>query len=117
MGGKFSAACCVLETSDTQRILPLPCNTPSDNVVMSASAASTADAAVDKAAKSVPAETDDERWTRRLILLSFWTVIILLGLPFWIWTTTVYRAELPSQLMNEWSDGRVWTMRQCFCQC
>jgi phosphatidylinositol glycan class S len=36
-----------------------------------------------------------ESWHRVPILLSFW-LIVLIGLPFWWYTTLVYRAELPA---------------------
>ncbi|KAG0094019.1 hypothetical protein BGZ92_010031 [Podila epicladia] len=43
--------------------------------------------------------------TRQLVLLSVWTVV-LLGLPLWWKTTRVYRAELPYQDINQWSQWK-----------
>ncbi|KAF2088807.1 hypothetical protein K490DRAFT_64020 [Saccharata proteae CBS 121410] len=53
-----------------------------------------------------PPESSESIWTRRFVILSFWAVAILLGLPLWYKTTTIYRAELPLQPMLEWSDGK-----------
>ena len=78
-----------------------------------ASASGTADATsrniVDavKAPKEPPPETSESRWTRRLVLLSFWAVAVFFGLPVWWKTTTVYRAPLPLQEMLDWADGKV----------
>jgi Phosphatidylinositol-glycan biosynthesis class S protein len=33
--------------------------------------------------------------------------VIFLGLPLWWKTTNIYRAKLPLELMDEWSDGKV----------
>ncbi|RIB01224.1 phosphatidylinositol-glycan biosynthesis class S protein [Gigaspora rosea] len=40
--------------------------------------------------------------SRRLIIISFW-VVILIGLPLWWKTTEVYRAQLPFTEIEEWS--------------
>ncbi|KAL1957579.1 hypothetical protein VTO42DRAFT_5690 [Malbranchea cinnamomea] len=48
------------------------------------------------ATKSLPPpEKPEEIRTRSLIILSFWAVIIFLGLPMWWKTTSIYRAHLP----------------------
>lgn len=57
--------------------------------------------------KSAPPETVQHTLRRRLIIFSFWAVVIFLGLPIWWRTTTVYRATLPLQQMLDWSDGIV----------
>lgn len=73
------------------------------------------DAAPDKAVDAVnvvtppPPESSQSITTRRLVILSFWAVAILLGLPLWFKTTTIYRASLPLQQMLDWADGKVWT--------
>lgn len=54
-----------------------------------------------------PPEDTESIWIRRLVILSFWAVVIFLGLPVWWKTTTVYRANLPVQEMLDWADGRV----------
>lgn len=58
-------------------------------------------------ARSAPAESPAEIWTRRAILLAFWAVIVTLGLPHWIWTTSIVRSGLPVGLMNSWAEGQV----------
>jgi len=60
-----------------------------------------------KARNEPPPETPQAIRTRRAVVLSFWAIVILLGLPIWWTTTTVYRASLPLQSMNEWADGKV----------
>jgi phosphatidylinositol glycan class S len=57
--------------------------------------------------KSAPPETAEHTLRKRLIIFSFWAIIIFLGLPIWWRTTTVYRASLPLQQMLDWSDGKV----------
>ncbi|KAK8253681.1 GPI transamidase component PIG-S [Phyllosticta capitalensis] len=56
--------------------------------------------------QSPPPETSKSITTRRLVISSFWAIVILLGLPLWWKTTTIYRAELPLQAMFDWSDGK-----------
>ncbi|KAK5993026.1 GPI transamidase component PIG-S-like-like protein [Cladobotryum mycophilum] len=43
---------------------------------------------------------------RSYIVLSFWLVVLLLGLPIWWKTTAIYRADLPLDGMLQWSDGK-----------
>lgn len=54
-----------------------------------------------------PPESPKSITTRRLVILSFWAVAVLLGLPLWFKTTTIYRANLPLQQMLDWADGKV----------
>lgn len=54
-----------------------------------------------------PPESSASITTRRLVIMSFWAVAILLGLPLWFKTTTIYRADLPLQQMLDWADGKV----------
>ena len=54
-----------------------------------------------------PPESSKSTKTRGLVILSFWAVVILLGLPIWLWTTSIYRANLPLQDMLDWADGKV----------
>lgn len=65
-----------------------------------------------KQAKQPPPETNESRWTRRSVLISFWVVALFFGLPVWWKTTTVYRAPLPLQEMTDWADGKVWDLRR-----
>jgi len=59
------------------------------------------------ARKTAPPETREAIWTRNLVVFSFWAVVIFLGLPVWLWTTSIHRANLPLQEMLEWSEMRV----------
>lgn len=59
------------------------------------------------AQKQPPPERPKSIKTRGLVILSFWAVVILLGLPVWLWTTSIYRANLPLQEMLDWADGKV----------
>lgn len=59
------------------------------------------------AQKQPPPESPKSIKTRGLVILSFWAVVILLGLPVWLWTTSIYRASLPLQEMLDWADGKV----------
>ena len=54
-----------------------------------------------------PAEQPTSVWTRRLILFAFWAVVVIFGLPHWIWTTSIHRSTLPLESMNNWADGKV----------
>lgn len=45
---------------------------------------------------------------RSYVVLSFWLVVLLLGVPFWWKTTAIYRADLPLDSMLKWADGKVW---------
>ena len=57
--------------------------------------------------KQPPPEKPEAVWLRTKVILSFWAVIVFLGLPVWWKTTSIYRARLPIQEMLEWSEGRV----------
>jgi phosphatidylinositol glycan class S len=57
--------------------------------------------------KEPPPEKPEEIRIRSFVLLSFWAIIIFLGLPIWWRTTTIYRANLPLDQMMDWADGRV----------
>ena len=56
-----------------------------------------------------PEKPADER-RRSYIVLSFWLIVLLLGLPIWWMTTTIYRANLPLDGMLEWADGKVTSL-------
>lgn len=57
--------------------------------------------------KSPPPELPESIRIRSLVILSFWAVVVCLGLPIWWRTTSIYRARLPLQDMLEWADGKV----------
>ena len=54
-----------------------------------------------------PPESSTSIRIRGLVILSFWTVVLLLGFPTWWWTTSIHRARLPLQEMLDWADGKV----------
>ncbi|KAI9794233.1 MAG: GPI transamidase component [Peltula sp. TS41687] len=56
--------------------------------------------------KRPPPESPNHIRRRLYIILSFWAVVIFLGLPIWSWTTSIYRAKLPLREMSEWADGK-----------
>jgi phosphatidylinositol glycan class S len=60
-----------------------------------------------KGRKEPPPEKPSDVRRRSYIILSFWLIVLLLGLPIWWKTTTIYRADLPLQEMLDWSDGKV----------
>ncbi|KAF4540775.1 GPI transamidase component pig [Lasiodiplodia theobromae] len=64
-----------------------------------------------------PPESPQSITTRRLVILSFWAVAVLLGLPLWFKTTTIYRAHLPLQQMLDWADGKVRFLSPSQCLC
>ena len=69
-------------------------------------------AAVLPSPKQPPPESKENIRIRRLAILSFWTVAVILGLPIWWWTTSIHRARLPLQEMMEWADGKVLSIER-----
>ena len=59
------------------------------------------------AKKQPPPEKPEAVWLRSKIILSFWAVVVCLGLPVWWQTTSIHRARLPIQEMLDWSEGTV----------
>ncbi|KAG9239986.1 phosphatidylinositol-glycan biosynthesis class S protein [Calycina marina] len=59
-----------------------------------------------QARKEPPPEKPDQIRIRNLVLLSFWAIIVFLGLPIWWKTTAIYRARLPLNDMMDWAEGR-----------
>ncbi|EPE03834.1 phosphatidylinositol-glycan biosynthesis class s protein [Ophiostoma piceae UAMH 11346] len=57
-------------------------------------------------AKNPPPEKPADVRRRGAVILSFWLIVGLLGLPIWWYTTTIYRANLPLDEMMEWADGK-----------
>ena len=62
------------------------------------------------ASKQAPPEKPEAVSLRSKIVFSFWVVILLLGVPTWLKTTSIYRADLPLQDMIKWADGLVSTL-------
>ncbi|KAL8752962.1 MAG: hypothetical protein Q9199_005385 [Rusavskia elegans] len=56
--------------------------------------------------KQPPPESRESIRVRQLVILSFWAIVVFLGLPIWWWTTSVYRARLPLQQMEDWAEGK-----------
>lgn len=59
--------------------------------------------------KNPPPESIENIRTRSQVVLSFWAIVIFLGLPIWWWTTSIHRARLPLRDMLEWADGKVFS--------
>lgn len=59
--------------------------------------------------KNPPPESIENIRTRSHVILSFWAIVIFLGLPIWWWTTSIHRARLPLRNMLEWADGKVFS--------
>ncbi|KAG0643616.1 phosphatidylinositol-glycan biosynthesis class S protein [Tuber brumale] len=63
-------------------------------------------ASVSRKKRPPPPDTPENTCTRSLVILSFWVVVITVGLPLWWITTAIYRAPLPLKEMQSWADGR-----------
>ncbi|KJZ75289.1 hypothetical protein HIM_05215 [Hirsutella minnesotensis 3608] len=74
--------------------------------VAAAAVSAPVDASPPSLSKQPPPEKPSETRRRSYIVLSFWFVVIVLGLPFWWATTTIYRANLPLDRMLQWADGK-----------
>lgn len=83
----------------------MPKTAPADSVPPS----STVDVA--SPSQGPPPEAKQSLWSRRHVILSFWLVAVLLGLPIWWKTTAIYRAELPLQIMMDWAEVKVGDFR------
>lgn len=58
--------------------------------------------------KQPPPESAENVRVRSLVILSFWAIVVFLGIPTWWWTTSIHRAHLPLREMLEWADGKVY---------
>ncbi|POR39063.1 Uncharacterized protein TPAR_00740 [Tolypocladium paradoxum] len=56
--------------------------------------------------KQPPPEKPSETRRRSYIIFSFWLIVLVLGLPIWWKTTTIYRANLPLDRMLQWAEGK-----------
>ncbi|KAI1764704.1 phosphatidylinositol-glycan biosynthesis class S protein [Hypoxylon sp. FL1150] len=56
--------------------------------------------------KLPPPEKPEDITRRSLVVVSFWIIVLFVGLPIWWKTTTIYRAELPLNQMVDWADGK-----------
>lgn len=57
--------------------------------------------------KEPPPEKPSDSRRRSLVILSFWLIVLCLGLPIWWHTTTIPRASLPLDDMMDWAVGKV----------
>lgn len=64
-------------------------------------------AAIPTGRKEPPIEKPSDTRRRSLVILSFWLIVLCLGLPIWWDTTTIPRASLPMADMMDWADGKV----------
>ncbi|CAM1508604.1 Fc.00g054520.m01.CDS01 [Cosmosporella sp. VM-42] len=71
-----------------------------------ASAPAAASDAAPSGLKQPPPEKPSDIRRRSTVILSFWLVVVLLGLPIWWKTTTIYRANLPLDGMLQWAEGK-----------
>lgn len=46
-----------------------------------------------------------------MIISAFWAVVVIFGLPHWIWTTSIHRSDLPLEDMNKWAEGRACSLQ------
>ncbi|KAJ1324487.1 GPI-anchor transamidase subunit S [Microdochium nivale] len=52
-----------------------------------------------------PPEKQSDILRRSSVILSFWFIVLCLGLPIWWHTTAIHKAPLPLAKMVEWADG------------
>ena len=57
--------------------------------------------------KDSPPERPQDVQLRTIVVLSFWALIIFVGVPMWWQTTSIHRAQLPLPEMLRWADGQV----------
>ncbi|GAM89358.1 hypothetical protein ANO11243_073950 [Dothideomycetidae sp. 11243] len=84
---------------------PAPTYDSADNNATATTDSNTAVVAP-SAKKQPPPEPSDSVASRRYILFALWSTVVFLGLPVWIWTTTVHRATLPIDSMKTWAEGQ-----------
>ncbi|KAH7018464.1 phosphatidylinositol-glycan biosynthesis class S protein [Microdochium trichocladiopsis] len=57
------------------------------------------------AQKAPPPEKPADILRRTSVILSFWAIVLCLGLPIWWHTTTIHKATLPLAQMSDWANG------------
>jgi phosphatidylinositol glycan class S len=60
-----------------------------------------------EARKTAPPEKPESTRIRTRVVFSFWAIILFLGVPVWLKTTSIYRAALPLQDMLDWAESAV----------
>ncbi|KAL9605167.1 MAG: hypothetical protein Q9219_000101 [cf. Caloplaca sp. 3 TL-2023] len=63
--------------------------------------------AVAASRRQPPPEAAESIRVRQVVILSFWAIVFFLGIPVWLWTTSIHRARLPLQQMMDWAEGKV----------
>ncbi|KAK1833427.1 phosphatidylinositol-glycan biosynthesis class S protein [Podospora conica] len=81
-------------------------DSPTMSSATSTAATSSPPEAASSTRKEPPVEKPSDIRRRTWVILSFWAIVVCLGLPIWWETTTIYRANLPLTEMLEWSDGK-----------
>ena len=64
-------------------------------------------ATTDQRTACPPPERPEHTRIRGLVIASFWAIVVLFGIPIWLWTTSIHRAQLPLDDMLVWADGKV----------
>jgi hypothetical protein len=54
-----------------------------------------------------PLERPQDVRLRTVVVMSFWALILFVGVPMWWQTTSIHRAQLPLPEMLRWADGQV----------
>lgn len=62
---------------------------------------------------TTPPESPREATLKSRVIWSFWLLILLIGLPTWWTTTSIYRANLPTDLMLESHDDLWYSIPLC----
>lgn len=57
--------------------------------------------------KEPPPEGPQDVRLRTTVIMSFWALIVLIGVPMWWQTTSIHRAQLPLPEMIKWAEGQV----------
>jgi phosphatidylinositol glycan class S len=81
------------------RNVPMDTDKPTENVAVASSPPPTT--------KEPPPQSQDGIRTSQLVILSFWAIVIFLGLPIWWKTTSIYRANLPLKAMTDLGNGKI----------
>ncbi|KAK3391488.1 phosphatidylinositol-glycan biosynthesis class S protein [Sordaria brevicollis] len=87
-------------SSDTQTATLTSTSTPMATPLEPATAATSS------TLEEPPPEKLSDVRRRIWVIVSFWLIVLLLGLPIWWKTTTIHRANLPLKEMLDWADGK-----------
>ncbi|KAI0473358.1 phosphatidylinositol-glycan biosynthesis class S protein [Xylariaceae sp. FL0804] len=87
-------------------VMPPPETSPSTAQYASNATDGAAPGATPAKRKLPPPEKSADIRRRSLVVGAFWCIVLLLGLPIWWQTTSIYRANLPLDRMMDWADGK-----------